>query len=113
MVANDAPEGAGIGRADGLAFVHHARAAVNQRAIDNIAVADRPSDIRRRPEDIVPADAIDVRDRPGHGDGMAAIVVHPALRSDERRVGKEGGSPCRERWVPDSDKKKNNYKKNK
>src|SRR3546814_2340068 len=45
----------------------------------DLAVADRPSDIRRRPEDIVPADAIDVRDRPGHGDGMAAIVVHHAL----------------------------------
>src|SRR3546814_11064488 len=39
MVANDAPEGAGIGRADGLAFVHHARARSEERRVGNGCVS--------------------------------------------------------------------------
>src|SRR3546814_12358297 len=29
------------------------------------------------------------------------VDLHPADRSEERRVGKEGGSTCRSRWSPD------------
>src|SRR3546814_20718917 len=30
----------------------------------------------------------------------AAADAHPDMRSEERRVGKEGVSPCRSRWWP-------------
>src|SRR3546814_17577588 len=35
---------------------------------------------------------------------------HECPRSEERRVGKEGVSPCRSRWAPTHEKKKNKTK---
>src|SRR3546814_5452836 len=48
----------------------------------------------------VRADADDVAADPlgGLGDGPRCVV---AVRSEERRVGKECVSPCRSRWSPD------------
>src|SRR3546814_13238709 len=43
-------------------------------------------------------------DRPGVGD--AAVLSAAGLRSEERRVGKECGSPCRSRWLPDHSQNK-------
>ena len=43
--ASDPPEGAGIGRADRLALVEHRRAAVQQRRVDDVGMADHPADI--------------------------------------------------------------------
>src|SRR3546814_15858349 len=40
----------------------------------------------------------------------AALAMEQALRSEERRVGKECVSTCRSRWSPYHDKKK--YRKN-
>src|SRR3546814_15087102 len=42
--------------------------------------------------------------------GGAEGLVY-SRRSEERRVGKEGGSPCRSRWSPDREKKKIKKKK--
>src|SRR3546814_16110099 len=40
----------------------------------------------------------------------AALVSVSGVRSEERRVGKECGSPCRSRWSPDYEKKKKKKK---
>ncbi len=45
----DAPERAGIGRADRLALVHDAGAAAQQRRVDDVAVPDHPADIATPP----------------------------------------------------------------
>ena len=79
MISNDPPERAGVGSADGLALIHHRCAAMDQRAIDDVAVAHRPADIGAGPEGLLSADAVDVGHRPCHRDGVAAIVVHYTL----------------------------------
>src|SRR3546814_20344633 len=43
-------------------------------------------------------DGWEIRER----DGVTyAVPIHGAQRAEERRVGKEGVSPCRSRWSPD------------
>lgn len=49
MIAHDAPECAGVGGADRLAFVENRGAANDQWRIDDVAMTDDPADIRRRP----------------------------------------------------------------
>src|SRR3546814_13259110 len=41
-----------------------------------------------------------MRVQPGHGDAWLCDAGLYAGRSEERRVGKEGGSTCRYRWWP-------------
>src|SRR5947207_706876 len=50
MLRDDAPEGAGVRRADRLALVEDAGAAGEQRRVDDVRVADHPADIGGRPE---------------------------------------------------------------
>src|SRR3546814_11473580 len=45
--------------------------------------------------------------------GFGGFRQHPAGRSEERRVGKECVSTCRDRWTPHNYKKKRKKKKNK
>src|SRR3546814_5825952 len=52
----------------------------------------------RRP--IAPVEAIGVDQRIGLRIGAADREGAPAIRSEERRVGKEGVSTCRYRWSP-------------
>ncbi len=52
------PEGAGVRRADRLALVEHARAAVQQRRVDDVGMADDPADVGGRPEDLAGRDAV-------------------------------------------------------
>ena len=70
------PERARIGRADRLALIDHRGRPGDQRAIDDIAVADHPADIGGGPEDVTGLDIVEVGDRPGQRDQMAAIVAH-------------------------------------
>ena len=79
VLADDAPERAGIGRADWLALVHDRRRAMQQRAIDDVGVADHPADVGAAPPDLARLDAIEVEHRPFQRDQMAAIVAHHAL----------------------------------
>ena len=76
---DDAPERAGVGRADRLAFVEDGRAAVQQRRIDDVGMADHPADVGGRPIGLARRDAVDRAHRPFQRDAMAADVAHHAL----------------------------------
>ena len=80
MLADDAPEGAGVGRADGLAFVHDRRRAVQQRRIDDVAVADDPADVGGGPEDFARLDVVVIVHDPLQRHHVAAVVAHDAFR---------------------------------
>ena len=79
VLGHHPPEGAGIGRAHWLALVQYGRAAVDERRIDDVGVADHPADVGRRPIDFARRDAIDVLHRPFERDHVAAIVADDAL----------------------------------
>ena len=74
----------GVRRPDRLAFVEHRRGAVQQRSVDDVAVADGPADVGRRPEDLAGTDAEDVRHAPLQRDRVPAVVAHDALRNAGR-----------------------------
>ena len=79
VLGDDAPEGAGVGRADRLALVEDRGRAVDQRPVDDVAVADHPAHVRGAPPDLAGIDAVEVLHRPGERHGIAAIVAHHAL----------------------------------
>src|SRR6185437_14044894 len=79
VLGDHAPEGAGVGRADRLAFVEDRGRAVEQRAVDGVAVADRPADVRGGPPHLARLDAVEVLHRPVERDAIAAGLVHHAL----------------------------------
>ena len=83
------PERAGVGRADRLALVEDRRAAVQQRRVDDVGVADHPADVGGRPEHLARLDAVDVLHRPVERDGVAAVVAHDALGLAGRARGVE------------------------
>ena len=82
-----APEGAGVGRADRLALVEDRRAAVQQRRVDDVGMADHPADVGSRPIGLARLDAVDRAHRPFQRDAIAAGVAHDALG----RSGRAGG----------------------
>src|SRR3546814_11699881 len=51
-----------------------------------------------------PVDDLSRRQRSSHD--SRNVAAHPAIRSEERRVGKECVSTCRSRWSPYHKKKK-------
>src|SRR3546814_13942555 len=73
--------------------------------------------LRQRPAEVLQFQGGDLVRLAAQGGGVAAVgVLHLApplaqLRSEERRVGKECGGPCRSRWSPNHQKKKNYQKK--
>ena len=81
-----APEGAGVRRADGLALIDHGGRAMQQRRIDDVAVAHDPAHIRGRPEDLARINPVEILHGPFERDHMAAIVAHHAL-GDSRGAG--------------------------
>ena len=89
VLGDDAPEGAGVGRADRLALVEHARAAVQQRRVDDVGMADHPADVGGGPERLAGIDAVDRLHRPFQRDHVAAIVAHDAFRLAGRAGGVE------------------------
>ncbi len=90
VVLDHPPEGAGVGRADRLALVEHAGAAVNERRIDDVGMPDDPADVGGGPVGIAGLDVVDRRHRPFEGDEVAADVAHHPL-----------GDPGRARRVED------------
>ena len=80
VLGNHAPEGAGIGRSDRLAFEENGGRAVQQGRIDDIGMANDPTDIGSGPEGLSRCDAIDIRHRPFERHHVPAIVAHHALR---------------------------------
>ena len=89
VVGADAPERAGVGRADRLALVQDRGAAVEQRRIDDVAVADHPADVGARPPHFAGIDAVKILHRPFERDQVAAIVAHHALGNARRARGVE------------------------
>ena len=89
VLGDHAPERAGVRRADRLALVEHRGAAVEQRRIDDVAVADHPADVGRRPPGLARLDAVEVLHRPFQRDHVAAVVAHHALRPAGRARGVE------------------------
>ena len=79
VLADHAPEGAGVGGADGLAFVDDGGAAVEQGGVDDVGVAHHPADVGGGPEDLAGLHGVEVLHAPGHGDGVATVVAHHAL----------------------------------
>ena len=84
VLGDHAPERAGVRRADRLAFVEDRGRAVQQRRVDDVAVADHPADIGRRPPHLSGIDTVEIFHRPFERDHVAAIVAHHALRPPGR-----------------------------
>lgn len=53
VLFDDAEILTGVGRSVGLALVHEARASVKQRTVRDVAVTDDPSQVARRPPNVV------------------------------------------------------------
>ena len=70
---------------------------MDQRAVDDVAVADHPADVGAAPPDLAGLDAVEIEHRPFQRDQMPAIVAHHALRDargargveDIERIGRE------------------------
>ena len=52
---------------------------MNQRPVDDVAVADDPADVGAAPPDLAGLDAVEIEHRPFQRDQMPAIVAHDAL----------------------------------
>ena len=80
---------------------------MDQRPVDDVAVADHPADIGAAPPDLAGLDAVEIEHRPFQRDQMPAIVAHHALRNaggaggveDVERIGRQhrhaGRGSCR------------------
>ena len=79
VLRDHAPEGAGVGRADRLALVEDRGAAVQQRRVDDVGMADHPADVGAGPPDFAGVDAVEILHRPFERDHVAAVVAHHAL----------------------------------
>ena len=77
MICNDTPKCARVGCADRLAFIQHRRAAVEQRAVDDVRVPDHPPDVRRA-QYTSPGSTSDVLHRPLET-SLAAVVPHDSF----------------------------------
>ena len=89
VLGDHAPERAGVRRADRLALVEDRGAAVQQRRVDDVAVADHPADVGGRPVHLAGLDAVEILHRPFERDHVAAIVAHHALGPAGRARGVE------------------------
>ena len=79
VLGDHAPEGAGIRRADRLSFVEDRGRAVDERPIDDVAVAHDPAHVRGAPVHFARLDAVEVLHRPGERHAVAAGVAHDTL----------------------------------
>src|SRR5215831_14671701 len=79
MLLDDPPKGTRVRGADRLALVHDRGAAKQQGGIDDVGVADHPTNIGSRPEHLIRLYPIDVAHRPMQGDRVATIVAYHPL----------------------------------
>src|SRR5207237_3912380 len=84
VLRTDPPERSRIGRTDRLSLVEDGGAAVQERPIDDVRVADDPSDVARRPVHLAGLDAVDRLHRVLERDGVAAVVANDSLRAPRR-----------------------------
>ena len=96
VLGDDPPERAGIGRADRLALVQHARAPGQQRGVDDVGVAYHPAHVGGRPEHLAGPGVVDVGHAPAQRDRVPAVIADHALRpgrgargvQDVQRIGR-------------------------
>ncbi len=79
VLGNDAPEGSGVGRTDGFAFIENRRVAVEKRPVNDIRMAHNPADIGGCPVDITRTTSIDLRHAPLERNDTASGVAHHAF----------------------------------
>ena len=79
MLRNHAPESASVRGADGFAFVQDRSVSMEERAIDDVGVANDPTDVGSGPENVTGIDAINIFHRPFKGNGMAAVITDNAF----------------------------------
>ena len=79
VLLDQAPESPGIGGPYRLALVDQRGAAVDQRSVDDVGVADDPADVRGREEHLAGRHAIDALHRVVQRHRMPAIIAHHAL----------------------------------
>jgi hypothetical protein len=79
VVGDHPPEHAGIRCAHRFALEQDGGAALEQRAVDDVAVAHHPAHIRGRPVDVAGIHVVDVLHGPFQGHHMAAVVADHAL----------------------------------
>ena len=80
VFGDHAPESTGVRGADRLAFINNRGAALQQRGIADVGMADDPAHVRRGPIDIAGLDTIKRAHRPVERHHVPAIVAHDALR---------------------------------
>ena len=76
MFGNNAPKGAGIGRANRFALIQDGCAAVEERGINNIRMTHNPTHVRRGPVHLAGFDIVYIFHAPLEGDQVSAIVAH-------------------------------------
>ena len=86
VLFDDLPPDTGI-RTQRRAFVHNRRHAGDQRAVDDVGVADHPADIGGREEGFALATAVDMLHRRSQRHGVTAGVALHALRLASRARG--------------------------
>ena len=79
MVRTDAPKGAGVGRADWFALIHDGRRANQQRRIDDVGMADDPTDVGGGPEHLARRNIVKPVHRPGQRHEIAAGIADDAF----------------------------------
>ena len=79
VALDDRPEAVGLGKVR-RAFVHQARGAVLQRAVDDVAVPGNPADVSGTPVDVLFLQIENPFRRDVSPDGISASGVHDALR---------------------------------
>ena len=89
VVADDPEEGARVGSADRLAFVQDRGGPGEEGCVDDVGVADDPSDVGRGEPHVPGTDVVDVRERPPQRDGVPAVVADDALGAPGRAGGVE------------------------
>ena len=79
VLGNDAPEGAGVGGPHRLAFVKDGGAAVEQRRVHDVGMADHPAHVRGRPVHVAGVHVVDVLHGPFERHQVPAVVAHGTL----------------------------------
>ena len=79
VFGNDPPEGARIGGAHRLALIEDGRAAVQQRPVDDVGMADHPAHVGGRPVNVAWVHVVDVLHGPFEGHHVPAVVAHHAF----------------------------------
>ena len=79
VLLDDPPEGSGIGCTHRLAFVQHGGCTADQWRVNDVGMPDHPADVGCRPPDVTGTHAVDVRERPRHGNRVSTVVSNNPL----------------------------------